>query len=135
MERYREIASTDYYIQRLKCRCNACCFEFYEYIPLNYELVCFIDKFGEKYFLPTYGKYGYLDLLERLVEDWKPNQQITSKAVKNFEQEFLKIIPNSVSLFQKTKCPTCSKEDVIVIQRESIKNYPVKWMKIDIENI
>lgn len=135
MKQYKEIVSTDYFIQKLKCRCNTCCFEFYEYIPLNYELVCFTDKFDKKYFLPTYGEYGYLDLLEKLVEDWKPNQKITSTVVKNFEQELKKITLHSVSLFRKIKCSACSKDDVIVLQRESIKNYPVKWMKIDIENI
>lgn len=135
MERYKQIASTDYFIQKLKCRCNACCFEFCEYIPLNYELVCFKDEFDEKYFLPTYGEYGYLDLLEKIVEDWKPNQQITNKVVKSFEQKFSQITPYSVSLFQKIRCPTCSKDDVIVIQRQSIKNYPVNWIKIDTENV
>lgn len=72
------------------------------------------------------GEYGidnwYLDI-----------QDLICKQEVN--KEILKITPHSVSFFQKIKCPTCSKEDVFVIQRESIKNYPVKWMKIDVENI
>lgn len=135
MEKYREITSSDYFIQKLKCRCNMCNFEFYEYIPLNYELVCFIDEFDRKYFLPTYGQYGYLDLLEKLVEDWEMDKQITYKVVKIFEEKFKKLTPCSVSLFHKIKCPSCSKDDIFVIQREVLKDYPVNWIKIDTENI
>ena len=135
MTQYREIVPSDYFIQQLKCRCNICNLEFYDYIPLNYELVCFIDESDIKYFLPTYGEYGYLDLLEKLVEDWEKDKEITYKVVKKFEEKFKKITPYPVSLFKKTKCPACLNEDVFVIQRESLKNYPVNWIKIDPENL
>ena len=38
-------------------------------VPSNYELVYFTLENGEKRFLPTYGRYGYLDLLDRLVDE------------------------------------------------------------------
>lgn len=135
MQQYKEITSIDYVIQRTKCRCNACDSEFLEYTPLNYELVCFIDASGEKYFLPTYGEYGYLYLLEKIVEDWKPSERITMGVIKKFEEKLVEITPHSVSLFQKIKCPACSKGDIMVLERIPIKNYPVNWMKIDIEKV
>lgn len=127
----KEITSDNYVIEELKCRCTVCGFEFFEYMPLNYELVCFIDELGEKYFLPTYGEYGYLDLLEKIVKNWTPDKEITSRVVKSFEERLEKITPIKVSLFQKVKCPICSKDDVIVIDRTPIKDYPVNWLKID----
>lgn len=135
MRQYKEITATNYCLQKLKCRCNACSFEFIEYIPLNYELVCFIDEFGEKYYLPTHGEYGYLDLLEKIVEGWKPDKDITNKVSEKFEKKFAEITPYSLSLFQKIKCPVCSREDITVIRRETIENYPINWIKIDTENI
>lgn len=133
MKKYREISCTDYVVQELKCKCNTCNLEFLDYIPLNYELVCFKDGFGTKYFLPTYGENGYLDLLQKLVEDWTPGKQITKSVVKKFEEKLVEVTPHVVSLFQNVRCPACSKDDVVVMKRTPIKNHPVKWMEIDIE--
>lgn len=135
MRQYKEISLTNYYIQQLICKCNTCDFEFDEYTSLNYELVCFIDELGEKFFMPTYGEYGYLDLLEKIVEDWKPNERITRKVVKKFEEKLVNITPRPMTVFQKIQCPICSSDDIIIIKRTTLKNYPVNWVKIDMEKI
>lgn len=70
-------------------------------------------------------------VLEKIVEDWTPDKEITSRVVKSFEDRLEKITPIKVSLFQKIKCPICLKDDVIVIERTPIKNHPVNWLKID----
>lgn len=135
MERYIEVSMDNYCVQELKCRCNFCGFEFLDYVALNYELVCFEDERAEKYFLPTYGEYGYLYLLENLIEDWHPNIPITSSVSKKLESKLDKITPYHLSLFQKVKCPTCSSDDVSVIKRTDKKNFPIKWVKIDAHKV
>lgn len=134
MSNYKEIKCTNYFIQELKCRCSICGFEFLDYLPLNYELVCFIDSSGEKYFMPTYGENGYLELLQKVVEGWKTNEQITRNVVIKFEEKLVELTPHPLSLFQKVKCPACSKDDIIIIQRLTLKNPPIKWVKINIEH-
>ena len=57
---------------------------FSEYVPSNYELVCFLLENGEKRFLPTYGRYGYLDLMDRLIDKWEHNDKITESIRKRF---------------------------------------------------
>lgn len=135
MRQYKEISVDNYFIQELTCKCNKCRYEFLEYIPSNYELVCFVDNDGEKYYMPTYGEFGYLDLMERLVGDWTKKQTITPKVVEKFEKEFIKVLPFSVSMLKKVKCPTCYMEDIKVVKRRDINNYPIKWIKIDVESI
>ena len=63
MKKYTPVSMENYCIQELECRCNDCNNQFSEFMPFNYELVCFEDEVGKKYFLPTYGDFGYLDLL------------------------------------------------------------------------
>ena len=79
MKKYTPVSMENYCIQELECRCNDCNNQFSEFMPFNYELVCFEDEVGKKYFLPTYGDFGYLDLLNKLVEQWNYNENITKK--------------------------------------------------------
>lgn len=135
MSKYQEIKTKDYCIQELECKCNNCNHKFLENTPLNYEMVCFEDEIGEKYFLPTYGKLGYLDLLEKLVPDWNPNERITKLITQRFEEEISKITPNKVSLLQEIKCPICNNHNILICKRTYIENSPVKWLEINIEKL
>ena len=53
MKKYTPVSMENYCIQELECRCNDCNNQFSEFMPFNYELVCFEDEVGKKYFLPT----------------------------------------------------------------------------------
>ena len=132
---YMKIHTKNYCIEERKCKCNFCNNSFFEYSPVNYELVCFDDGKGNRLFLPTYGKYGYLDLLQKLVENYTDKQPITAKVVNEFEKQLKAITSVPVSIVRKTICPNCHKEDVLVIERITHKDFPVNWLEIDIENL
>lgn len=78
------------------------------YVPSNYKLVYFTLENGEKRFLPTYGRYGYLDLLDRLVDEWKPNNEI--------------------------KYPFCGNHNVLIMQRSPRSIGTIEWLEIDIDS-
>lgn len=99
MNQYIEIATNNYCVDKLKCICKKCKNEFWDYLPTNYELVCFSTENGEKRFLPTYGKYGYLYLLSKLVDEWREDDEITKEISDKFETEIQKLIPYKVTLF------------------------------------
>lgn len=131
MEKYKEIKADNYCIQKLECRCDNCNNKFIEYTTANYELVCFEDKDGKKYFLPSYGKYGYLDLLEKLVEGWDYSGEITKSVTEKFERKLKEITPYDVFLFHRVRCPKCKTTDIFICKRNTLLNHPIKWMKID----
>lgn len=136
MKNYIEVSMENYCIQELECRCNECNNQFPEYMPLNYELVCFKDDVGKKYFLPTFGKYGYLDLLDKLVDEWHPNENITKHIVEQFEKNLDKFTQHKVSMFDSNiQCPFCKNNNILISKRNTLVNYPVDWLKIDIDSI
>jgi len=135
MKDYKEISVEDYCIQELECICNDCKIQFYDYMELNYELVCFKDEVGKKYFLPTYGKYGYLYLLERLVDEWNENDRITKMVTEKFERKLNEITRYSVTLCNRVSCPVCKQCNVFVAKRNIIKNGSINWLKIDVSKL
>lgn len=135
MSKYEEIKTGSYCIQKLKCRCDNCNNNFIEFTTLNYELTCFKDNEGNKLYLPTYGKYGYLDLLEKLVKEWNLNKKITPKIMDRFEVMINKITPNNISFCQKIKCPKCKNDDICILARDTLLNHPIDWVKIDKEKL
>lgn len=132
MKKYMSVSMENYCIQELECRCNDCNSHFSELMPLNYELVCFEDEAGEKYFLPIYGKYGYLDLLDQFVEQWNHNEDITKKIVDKFERKLNEITELKVSMVDSVRCPLCKSENISICKRNTLQKYPVDWLKIDI---
>lgn len=135
MKQYTSVSTENHCIQELECICNDCNNQFSELIPLNYELVCFEDEVGKKYFLPTYGKYGYLDLLDKLVEQWHYNENITKNIVEKFERKLNEITQLKVSMVDGVRCPFCKSENIFICKRNTLEKYPVNWLKIDIESM
>lgn len=135
MKDYKEISGENYCIQELECMCNECKNHFYDYMELNYELVCFRDEVGKKYFLPTYGKYGYLYLLEKLVDEWSAKDEISKKISDKFEKELNKFTQNKVKINGRVECPFCKKCNVSINKRNTIAKGPINWLKIDISNL
>jgi len=135
MKQYEEITMDNYCIQKLECSCNVCQHTFYEYTASNYELVCFEDADGKKYFLPTYGEYGYLDLLEKLVEDWNAETKITHKVTNEFEAKLNELTPYNITMWHRVKCLSCHSNNVTILKREVLHNHPITWVKIDKKKI
>ena len=135
MKKYTPVSMENYCIQELECRCNDCNNQFSEFMPFNYELVCFEDEVGKKYFLPTYGDFGYLDLLNKLVEQWNYNENITKKIVEKFEKKLSEITEHKVSMVDDVRCPFCKSEKISICKRNTLEKYPVNWLKIDIESM
>ena len=132
MSQYIEISSNNYCVEELRCLCTKCKNMFSEYVPSNYELVCFLLENGEKRFLPTYGRYGYLDLMDRLIDKWEHNDKITEKNRKRFIVELQKITPYKV-MANKIKCPLCGSYHIQIMRRNLQSNTAVKWLEIDMD--
>ena len=135
MNDYKEISIENYCIQELECRCNDCNNQFSDYMTLNYELVCFEDVVGKKFFLPTYGIYGYLYLLEDLVDEWNANDKITKNVTEKFEKKLSEITQHDVTIYNKVRCPFCKKYNVFINKRNTLVNCPINWLKINISKI
>lgn len=135
MKDYKEISIENYSIQELECICNDCNNQFSDYMALNYELVCFEDEVGKKYFLPTYGEYGYLYLLERLVDEWSANGKITKKITEEFERKINQVTQQNVILCNRVRCPFCKRYNVFIDKRNTIVKGPINWLKIDISKL
>lgn len=135
MKDYKEISIENYCIQELECICNNCNNQFSDYMALNYELVCFEDEVGKKYFLPTYGKYGYLYLLEILVDEWSANDKITKKITEEFERKINQFTQQNVTFCNRVRCPLCKRYNVFIDKRNTIVKGTINWLKIDISKI
>lgn len=135
MSRYKEISTNNYVVNKLRCACENCHAEFVTYEASNYELVCFELSNGEKRFLLTYGNYGYLDLMEKLVDGWSEGDRITCNISKKFEEAIKGITPYGVSLVSKINCMKCESKNIKVIQRNTVQNADIKWLEIDIEQL
>lgn len=131
--RLRDISADNYCIEKLSCICNECAIEFDSLVPSNYELVCFEDSSGSRYFLPVYGECGYLYLLEKLFH--RPIPQVTAQITAEFNKRLSSITARTVSLLQKNRCPSCKGENITVLGREVMHNYPVRWLGIDIDSL
>ncbi len=132
MSQYVEIFANDFCIDELKCICEICKNKFTEYAPSNYELVCFMLESGEKRFLPTYGMYGYLDLLDRLLDDWNKSDRITEVILHKFEEKLQRITPYKAVISQ-TRCPLCASQNIHVVQKTMRTNLKVKWLEINVD--
>lgn len=134
MKQYTKIYANNYCVDQLQCVCEECKTIFLDYFPANYELVCFSLEDGKKKFLPTYGKYGYLDLLSKLVDGWKQTDAITKIVLDNFLQKLQKIIPYKV-VMDKTKCTVCGSYNIRVINRQTKLSPKVDWLEIDKDSL
>lgn len=83
-------------------------------------------------FLPTYGMYGYLDLLDRLLDDWNKSDRITEVILHKFEEKLQRITPYKVVISQ-TRCPLCASQNIHVAQKTMRTNLKVKWLEINVD--
>ena len=108
------------------------CYGAFTYVASNYEMVCFESEIGKKYFLPTYGKYGYLYLLKFLVEEWNDKDIITKNITNKFEERINRYTEERVVLYNTTKCPCCKSCNNFVNERNDVNKESINWLKLDI---
>lgn len=131
MKDYKKIFLEEYCVEKIDCVCQKCQKEFFDIIPFGYELVSFCVEGGERVFLPTYGKNGYLYLLKELVPEWNENKEINYTIIRLFENRICKYTPYKITTNNKTLCPQCKSDLIKIFKRTTVENYPVKWMEID----
>ena len=137
MKTYIPILSDDYCIKELTCGCAICGKEFMIHIPNDYELVQFVCSDERKRYLPSYGPYGYLSLLEHLINEWTPGKSITPHISDMFTTKLSEICPYRVRLFTKSQiqCPSCNSTKFIIQKEKVVHNLPVEWIEIQEEFI
>ncbi|MHC1723771.1 MAG: hypothetical protein AB9836_11290 [Aminipila sp.] len=126
-----------YIINSLLYKCKNCQNEYEHLLCKGNQLVKYIEKNGsEVRWLPTYGQGGYLDLLERLLENFKMNSEITMKNAKDFDiifQNYTEKSANGNSFVisdGRHKCPNCESKELMLISEKILENPTINWMKI-----
>lgn len=128
----KEISTFSYCIEERECLCRGCGQRFTSRGPADYELVCFESEDGRQFYLPTYTRLGYLDLLNRLVPEANAaDNVITPEVVGVFEQRLQAITPTKVRLAGLPRCPGCGSKNAAVEKRTTLLNPPVERLKIN----
>lgn len=113
---------------QLKCRVCGTVFDWRQ--PDAYSLIKFVSENGrEERWLPTYGEFGYLDLLQRLVPSWKPDSTITKSVADAFDIALSALLAkNNLQRFRVEEgkaCPSCSSKELTILAREEEQATPV----------
>ena len=75
-------------------------------------------------------------MLDKLVDEWHPNENITKHIVAQFEKNLDKFTQHKVSTFDgNIQCPFCKNNNILISKRNTLVNYPVDWLKIEIDSI
>ncbi|MGC4006325.1 MAG: hypothetical protein QM811_25670 [Pirellulales bacterium] len=76
-------------ITEIEFHCNECRHGFVWRRSADDAFIKFVDASGKlERWLPIYGVGGYLDLLERIVPDFRQNQEITMQISRVFQSNF-----------------------------------------------
>ena len=124
-----------YWITATHYRCRPGAHEFSWHWAEGGEIVKFVNTVGrEERWLPTYGRYGYLELLERLVPGFLRDHEIGYEVANKFRQVLMEL-QSSVGLKdvytvdeRPPTCPTCNTRELDEISHEVTVNPPVTWL-------
>ncbi len=130
----REISSDNYCIEEQIWLCDGCAHRFIEYAPSNCELVCFDGEDGQRYFLPVYGRNGYLELMKKLI----PERDMRKPVYPDAASEFVRRLRNVTTVCLSSpktppRCPICCSTKTTCAQRTVLHNHPVLWVSIDLD--
>ncbi len=120
-------------VTRLKCRA---CGTFFEWRQADaYSLIKFVSDDGrEERWLPTYGEFGYLDLLQRLVPSWKPDATITKSVADAFDCSLGELLKkNNLQRFRIEEgkvCPSCASKELTILSENALVNPPIKRLEV-----
>jgi len=128
----REITFDNYCVEKRTWYCDNCAHQFTEYAPLNYELAYFDGEDGQRYFLPVYGRNGYLELMEKLM----PERDLSKPVLPDSASEFMRRLCDVtnvrlISPQMQPYCPMCGSTKTTCEQRTVLHNHPVSWVSID----
>lgn len=124
-----------YWITETHYRCKSCACEFSWHWAEGGEIIKFVNAVGQdERWLPTYGRHGYLDLLERLVPGFLRNREIDHGVAYKFGQTFTEMqgAVGTTDVYtideRSPTCPTCNTRELDEISREVKVNLPIKWL-------
>ncbi|MDD2542695.1 MAG: hypothetical protein PHH28_16875 [Desulfuromonadaceae bacterium] len=126
-----------YSIKKRVCKCRKCSKTFALITPNDNDIIKFKEVTGsEVRWLPTFGKGGYIDLMTKLIDGHKYNDQIDMKKSKQFIiklQEYIEktVAGNGFELsIDKTICPQCNSQEADTIDEKILENPDLEWLKI-----
>lgn len=124
-----------YFVRNVRYTCNSCGASFSVLQPHGNDIVKYVSSDGaEERWLPTYGKNGYLHIMEQLISDFTQDQEITMAISKRFEEAFSAIQKPSQTgepfvLFVRARCSACGSTNLNVV-KESLMDTPLlDWME------
>jgi hypothetical protein len=124
-----------YWINMFTYKCKNCSNEFEYFLPNGNELVKYSEINGSEIrWLPSYGRFGYLDLLSKL-RGFNIKDEITVKLAKEFEDKLKEYMEpsrngNLFSISYKPICTNCIKSDLILVKKTVLKSPKVEWLKL-----
>ena len=136
-----EAISSTYAIDRITMKCRNCSYEF-KFLEAGgmggYAIIKYQEVNGEEIrWLPTYGKGGYLYLMQKLLPDFRIENEITQQIAEEFN-ELLKAYTEpstrgnlfALARFPK-ECPSCNSKELATLEEEILDSSDATWMKID----
>jgi len=124
-----------YWAKKITYLCQGCGLSYSVLMPVGNEVVKYLEKNGsEERWLPTYTKGGYFDLLEKLIDGFSRDNEITASIAKEFENKFSSLQEfsskgNSFTSIFNIHCPGCGSREKLIDKEESVKNPDVYWMR------
>lgn len=128
-----------YYIREVLHSCAECGESFIVMYSMHDDLVKYIEPTsGEERWLPVFGKYGYLDLLERLVPGYSRDMEVTMPISRDFGGRFEKLQePSSsgrpFSVAVRASCPRCGGIKLRTDREIALESPPIYWMRFRID--
>ena len=126
-----------YWVDCLTYRCKDCGHTFDAVVPNGDDIVKFKEIDGkEEKWLPTYGKGGYLDLLNKLLPDISSKDEITQEIASAFLSELNKHceknpFSNDFCFDYFTSiCKSCCSKNTEYAREKRYSNPELPWLKI-----
>ncbi|WP_069876816.1 hypothetical protein [Fusibacter sp. 3D3] len=120
-------------LKRLECRCTVCESRFVSDNSADNELVkLYLENDLNPKWIKMYGERGYLNLIEKLVEEGA-SKQVTMKTVSILEQKISDILKRKVTFDKGFRiCPACSSKEVSIINEYTLESDKIDFLEIEI---
>ncbi|MEF2969294.1 hypothetical protein V3851_26325 [Paenibacillus sp. M1] len=129
-----------YWIKKDIYMCKSCGHEFEYFMSNGDDIVKYKEKDGyEIKWLPTYTKGGYLDLMQKLIPNFKYNDQITMRIAKEFNSKLSYYIEKSSNgkIFilddAVVFCNRCNSKELQNVGEIILTSPQISWLKISCE--
>ena len=126
-----------YWVNRFTYKCKDCRVTF-DIVTANGNDIIKLKEINgnEEKWLPTYGKGGYLDLLQKLLPDFSLKDEITQKKATIFISELNRHCERSIHNngfdfdYFTTVCTNCHSKNTEYVSEERLVNSELSWLKI-----